>query len=36
MSKPSELLPIKIGIIGVGNCCSSLVQGIEYYKKTVI
>lgn len=23
---------IKIGIIGVGNCASSLVQGIEYYK----
>ncbi len=22
---------IKIGIIGVGNCCSSLIQGIEYY-----
>ncbi len=24
---------IKIGIIGVGNCASSLIQGIEYYKK---
>ncbi len=23
---------IKIGIVGVGNCASSLVQGIEYYK----
>lgn len=23
---------IKIGIIGVGNCASSLIQGIEYYK----
>jgi len=23
---------IKIGIIGVGNCASSLLQGIEYYK----
>lgn len=23
---------IKIGIIGIGNCASSLIQGIEYYK----
>lgn len=23
---------IKIAIVGIGNCCSSLVQGIEYYK----
>ncbi|CAN5749269.1 inositol-3-phosphate synthase [soil metagenome] len=23
---------IKIGIIGVGNCASSLIQGLEYYK----
>ena len=23
---------IKIAIIGIGNCTSSLVQGIEYYK----
>ncbi len=23
---------IRVGIIGVGNCCSSLVQGIVYYK----
>ena len=23
---------IKIGIVGVGNCTSSLIQGIEYYK----
>ena len=23
---------IKIAIVGVGNCASSLVQGIEYYK----
>ena len=26
--------PIRIGVVGVGNCCSSLVQGINYYKKT--
>lgn len=24
--------PIKIAIVGVGNCASSLVQGIEYYR----
>ena len=24
---------IKIGIVGIGNCASSLIQGIEYYKK---
>jgi len=24
---------IKVAIIGVGNCASSLVQGVEYYKK---
>jgi len=24
---------IRIGIIGVGNCCSALIQGIEYYKE---
>ena len=24
---------IKIGIFGIGNCASSLIQGIEYYKK---
>ncbi len=24
---------IKIGIVGVGNCASALIQGIEYYKK---
>jgi myo-inositol-1-phosphate synthase len=25
---------VRVAIIGVGNCASSLVQGIEYYKKT--
>ncbi|MEM0360111.1 MAG: inositol-3-phosphate synthase [Candidatus Diapherotrites archaeon] len=25
-------MPIKIGIIGVGNCASSLLQGLEFYK----
>jgi myo-inositol-1-phosphate synthase len=25
---------IRVGIIGVGNCASSLVQGIEYYRDT--
>ncbi|MEE8110468.1 MAG: inositol-3-phosphate synthase [bacterium] len=26
--------PIKIAIAGVGNCASSLLQGIEYYRRT--
>ena len=25
---------IRVGIIGVGNCASSLVQGVEYYRKS--
>ena len=25
---------IKVAIAGIGNCCSSLVQGLEYYKDT--
>jgi myo-inositol-1-phosphate synthase len=25
---------VRVAIIGVGNCASSLVQGVEYYKKT--
>ena len=24
---------INVAVIGVGNCCSSLMQGVEYYKK---
>ena len=24
---------VRVGIIGVGNCASSLVQGVEYYKQ---
>ena len=24
---------IRVGIIGVGNCASSLVQGVEFYQK---
>src|SRR5512147_2567949 len=23
---------VRVGIVGVGNCASSLVQGVEYYK----
>ncbi|MDB5609870.1 MAG: Myo-inositol-phosphate synthase, partial [Bradyrhizobium sp.] len=26
-------LKIRIGIVGVGNCASSLVQGLTYYKE---
>ncbi len=25
---------VRVAIIGVGNCASSLVQGVEYYKNT--
>lgn len=28
----SESKKVRVGIIGVGNCASSLVQGIQYYK----
>ena len=24
--------PIRVAIVGVGNCASSLIQGVEYYK----
>ena len=24
-------MPIKVAVAGVGNCCSSLIQGVEYY-----
>ena len=23
---------INVAVVGVGNCCSSLIQGLEYYK----
>jgi myo-inositol-1-phosphate synthase len=25
---------IKVAIVGVGNCTSSFIQGLEFYKKT--
>lgn len=28
----NDMKPIKIGIVGVGNCASSLLQGISYYR----
>ena len=31
MTSPSQT--IKVAMAGVGNCASSLVQGIEYYRK---
>jgi len=31
-SKGAQRKPIKVAIIGVGNCASSLVQGVTYYK----
>lgn len=27
---------IRVGIIGVGNCASSFVQGVEYYKNASV
>ena len=33
LSEGIELMkPIKVAVIGVGNCASSLVQGVDYYK----
>ncbi len=29
-----EMRRIRVAVIGVGNCCSSLVQGIGYCRKT--
>ncbi|HEV3232836.1 MAG TPA: inositol-3-phosphate synthase [Candidatus Dormibacteraeota bacterium] len=29
---PSEERKVRVAIVGVGNCASSLVQGVEYYK----
>src|SRR5688500_14140161 len=29
----TSMSKIRVGIIGVGNCASSLVQGVEYYAK---
>lgn len=29
-----KMAKIKIGIVGIGNCASSLIQGINYYKGT--
>ena len=28
----SKMSKIKVGIIGIGNCAKSLVEGIQYYK----
>ena len=28
------MAPIKTAIIGVGNCASSLVQGVAYYRES--
>jgi myo-inositol-1-phosphate synthase len=34
MSSPYAKRPIRVAIVGVGNCASSLIQGVEYYKNT--
>ena len=31
--KGDQVTKIRVGIIGVGNCASSLIQGVEYYAK---
>ena len=28
-----SMKPIKVAVIGLGNCASSLVQGVAYYRK---
>ena len=33
MSTPSASRTVRVAIAGVGNCASSLVQGIEYYRR---
>ena len=33
MERSLKLGSINVAIIGVGNCCSSLVQGVSFYKK---
>jgi myo-inositol-1-phosphate synthase len=32
LAKEEEMEPINVAIVGVGNCASSLVQGVHYYK----
>jgi myo-inositol-1-phosphate synthase len=32
MAKEEKMEPINVAIIGVGNCASSLVQGVHYYR----
>eukprot|EP00055_Hartaetosiga_balthica_P003447 m.7829 g.7829 ORF g.7829 m.7829 type:complete len:432 (+) comp2928_c0_seq1:211-1506(+) len=31
MSDGGEVTPIRVGIVGVGNCAKSLVEGVQYY-----
>ncbi len=33
MKEDDTMKPIKVAMIGVGNCASSLVQGVEYYRQ---
>ena len=34
MGRECPMCEVKVAIIGMGNCCSSLIQGIHYYRKT--
>src|SRR5512145_1993391 len=33
MKEAAEMGSVRVAIVGVGNCASSLVQGVEYYRK---
>ena len=33
MGKDAKMAKVRVAIVGVGNCASSLVQGVEFYKK---
>ncbi len=35
MSEPTSRKKVRVAIAGVGNCSSSLVQGVEYYRNAV-
>jgi myo-inositol-1-phosphate synthase len=31
-SRPSPAAPIRVAVVGVGNCCSAFVQGVSHYR----
>ena len=30
--RPSPAAPIRVAVVGAGNCCSALVQGVSHYR----